>query len=213
VIFSVLISNFLGINMPLLGNNDRGQDLTWLIESLPNVWGCPSRQHLDFINVLEIHELPTTVHVAEGPVQERSGRIAPSDLRTWETGIGRQYNLLTFSLEELMEKKNIRNRLRDLGIRSRRPYVGLPLNDRRSVRLDWLRRFGPYRFSMRRWRNVLFTDESRFTLQQVDGRKRVYRHRGELYADACVDERGRFGGGSFMVWGASRIVERCLLLW
>jgi hypothetical protein len=79
--------------------------------------------------------------------------------------------------------------------------VGLPLNDRRSVRLDWLRRFGLYRFSMRRWRNVLFTDESRFTLQQAHGRKGVYRRRGELYADACVEERGRFGGGSFMVWG------------
>ena len=39
---------------------------------------------------------------------------------------------------------------------------------------------------------VLFTDESRFTLYRADGRRRVYRRRGERFAD---------GGGSVMVWG------------
>ena len=34
-----------------------------------------------------------------------------------------------------------------------------------------------------------------------DGRRRVYRRRGERFADACVLERDRFGGGSVMVWG------------
>ena len=28
----------------------------------------------------------------------------------------------------------------------------------------------------------------------------VYRRRGKCFADACVDERDRFGGGSVMVW-------------
>ena len=46
-----------------------------------------------------------------------------------------------------------------------------------------------------------FTDESRFTLYRADGRRRVYRRRGERFADACVVERDRFGGGSVMVWG------------
>ena len=54
---------------------------------------------------------------------------------------------------------------------------------------------------MRQWRRVLFTDESRFTLYRADGRRRVYRRRGERFADACVVERDRFGGGSVMVWG------------
>jgi hypothetical protein len=54
---------------------------------------------------------------------------------------------------------------------------------------------------MRQWRNVLFTDQSRFTLQRADGRKRVYRRCEERYADVCMVERDRFGGGSVMVWG------------
>ena len=54
---------------------------------------------------------------------------------------------------------------------------------------------------MRQWRRVFFTDEARFTLFRPDGRLRVYRRRGERFADACVLERDRFGGGSVMVWG------------
>ena len=54
---------------------------------------------------------------------------------------------------------------------------------------------------MRQWRRVLFTDESRFTLYRADGRHCVYLRCGERFADACVVERDRFGGGSVMVWG------------
>jgi hypothetical protein len=43
---------------------------------------------------------------------------------------------------------------------------------------------------------IVYTDESRFTLFRPDGQRR-----GERFADACVLERDRFGGGSVMVWG------------
>ena len=53
------------------------------------------------------------------------------------------------------------------------------------------------------WNTVLFSDESRFSLQRGDGRVRVYRRRNERYADCCVLERDHFGaGGSVMVWAA-----------
>ena len=35
-----------------------------------------------------------------------------------------------------------------------------------------------------------------------DGRQCVYRRRGERFADACVLQRDRFGGGSLLVWGS-----------
>ena len=34
-----------------------------------------------------------------------------------------------------------------------------------------------------------------------DGRRRVSRRRWECFADACVLERDKFGGGSVMIWG------------
>ena len=64
-----------------------------------------------------------------------------------------------------------------------------------------LRRHSLRQFPMHRWRQVLFSDESRFSLYRADGRKRVYRRRGERFTDACVMENDRFGGGSVMVWG------------
>ena len=98
--------------------------------------------------------------------------------------------------------KTVGSRLREIGLRARRPYAGLPLTQaRRLRRMAWLTAHAPRLFPMRQWRRVLFTDESRFTLYRADGRRRVYRRRGERFADACVVERDRFGGGSVMVWG------------
>ena len=71
------------------------------------------------------------------------------------------------------------------------------------ARVVWLgvKAQAPRRFPMRQWRRVFFTDESRFTLFRADGRRRLYRRCGERFADACVFERDRYGGGSVMVWG------------
>ena len=101
-----------------------------------------------------------------------------------------------------IHRKTVRNRLREFGLRVRRPNVGLPLNRaRRARRMAWMIAQAPRRFSMRQWRRVFFTDESRFTLFRADGRRRLYRRRGERFADACVFERDRYGGGSVMVRG------------
>ena len=47
----------------------------------------------------------------------------------------------------------------------------------------------------------MFSDESRFCLRFIDGRVRVWRRRGERFADSCVSAVTPFGGGSVMVWG------------
>ena len=52
----------------------------------------------------------------------------------------------------------------------------------------------------RQWHNVIFSDESRLSVSHADGRVRVYRSRNERYAQCCIRERDRFGGGSVMVW-------------
>ena len=64
---------------------------------------------------------------------------------------------------------------------------------RRLHRMARLTVHAPGRFPVRQWRRVLFTDESRFTLFRPDGRRRVYRRRGECLVNACVDEWDKFG--------------------
>ena len=95
----------------------------------------------------------------------------------------------------------VRNRLREFGLRPRRPYVGMLLTQRRrQVRMAWLTQHRPNLFPLRQWRNVMFSDESRYLLYRPDGRQRVYRRNGERYRDNCLVERDRFGGGALMVW-------------
>ena len=101
-----------------------------------------------------------------------------------------------------IHSKTVRNRLKDYGLTAHRPYAGPPLTPRRrAVRMNWLQHRQNH-FTRQRWRQVLFSDESRFTLFRSDGSQRVYERRGERFADACVIHRDRFGGGSLMVWGS-----------
>lgn len=95
--------------------------------------------------------------------------------------------------------KTVQRRLRSARLRSRRPYVGVPLTvGHKRARLNWatLHR----RWTRRQWNEVVFTDESRFNLKFSDGRVRVWRRRGERMDPANVVERDRYGGGSVMVW-------------
>lgn len=96
--------------------------------------------------------------------------------------------------------QTVRNRLREVGVRCRRPKKGVILTRRhRAARLAWARRH--MRLTRVDWANVLFTDESRITLRNADGRRRVYRRRGERFSANCVAEADRFQGGSIMIWG------------
>ena len=103
--------------------------------------------------------------------------------------------------------KTVRNRLREFGLRARRPNVDLSLSRAlRARRMAWVTAQAPRRFPMRQWRRVSFTVEPRITLFRVDGRRRLYRRRGEHFTDACVFERDRYGRGSVMVWEGFRMV-------
>ena len=55
-------------------------------------------------------------------------------------------------------------------------------------------------WTRRQWHNVIFNDESRFSVSHADGRVRVYRRRNEKHAQCCVRKRDRFGVGSVMAW-------------
>ena len=95
--------------------------------------------------------------------------------------------------------QTVRNRLRAVNLRCRRPYVGLMLTDaRRQRRVQWA--YQHRGWTQRMWNQVLFSDESRFCLSNSDGRVRVYRRNGERFTDAAVVQHDRWGGPSVMVW-------------
>ena len=92
----------------------------------------------------------------------------------------------------------VRSRFHSAGLRAWRPYVGVPISQRhRQARLAWTRQHR--RWTNQQWATVLFTDESRFLLGMLDRRRRVWRRRGERYANCAIVEHDRYGGGSLMV--------------
>jgi len=51
------------------------------------------------------------------------------------------------------------------------------------------------------WRNVIFSDESPFTLFQDGGKQYVRRRANEAYLDKCLFPTVKHGGGKIQVWG------------
>ena len=90
-------------------------------------------------------------------------------------------------------------RLREAGLKSCRQAIRIPLSpEHRKKRVVWCQNH--LAWSTEQWERVLWTDESRFTLDFNDRRIRVHRFPGERFATRCVKEHDRYGGGSIMMW-------------
>jgi transposase len=93
----------------------------------------------------------------------------------------------------------VRNRLKEVGLKCRRPKKAVQLTLRhKRERLRWAR--AHLRMTRRQWGRVLFSDESKIMMSRADGRARVWRRRNERFAEACVQPFDRWGGGSIHVW-------------
>ncbi|GFX66824.1 transposable element Tcb1 transposase [Trichonephila clavipes] len=85
------------------------------------------------------------------------------------------------------------------GLSARRPLLGLPLTQiHRRLRRQ---RCDERRMWAAKWKEVVFTDESRICLHHHDGRIRVWRHRGERMLNSCVMHHHTGPSLGIMVWG------------
>jgi hypothetical protein len=106
---------------------------------------------------------------------------------------------LNTSLNTTLHYNTIRSYLHDEGLGSytaqKKPHL---TPKHRTDRLRWCKEKKNW---VEEWKQVVWSDESRFALFQPDGQARVWRSPGEAYNQNCIQSTVKFGGGSVMFWG------------
>ena len=100
----------------------------------------------------------------------------------------------------VIHTNTVRNRLHDIGLNGRiarkKPYVN-KIN--REKRIAYAKKMMEKPFDY--WKNVLWSDESKFNLFDSDSKVIVWRSVKEEFDPKCIAPTVKHNGGSVMVWG------------
>ena len=96
--------------------------------------------------------------------------------------------------------KTIRRALHDMNIFSHVPAAKPLLNEvQRANRLSWCHK--RKNWSVRKWKSIIWSDESRFTIYKNDGPEHVWRTPGTRFNVKNMTPTIKFGGGGLMMRG------------
>ncbi|GFY05393.1 transposable element Tcb1 transposase [Trichonephila clavipes] len=97
-------------------------------------------------------------------------------------------------------RQTVYRRLGHIGLYARRPVRCVPLiTTHYRLRLTWSREHALW--TPQQWSCVMFSDESRFSLQSNSRRTLIWRAPGTRYHQENTIERHRYGGAGLLVWG------------
>jgi transposase len=184
--------------MPRLSNNDRNQALGMLragisTREVARLFNCHQstvvhlRQRLQTTNNVSDRPRPGQPRVT---TDQQDRHIRLQHLR-------KRFKTAASTARETPGRHNprissatVRRRLRENGLRTRRPFRGPLLTPRhRQQCLAWVKTH--LQWTRQRWQEVLFSDESRFCISNADGRIRVWRRQNERLAACCINEVDR----------------------
>ncbi len=104
-------------------------------------------------------------------------------------------------IQNTISEHTTRRTLKQMGYSSRRPHRVTLLsakNRKRRIQLPQTH----HNWTIEDWKNVVWSDESRFLLRHSDGRVRIWRKEHESMDPSClVSTVQAAGGGGVMVWG------------
>ena len=101
----------------------------------------------------------------------------------------------------------VARRLHERGLYARRPAVCVPLTAaHKRAHLAWCRQHQPW--TRLQWSTMLFTDESRFSLDTDSRRTLIWREPMTRYHPSHIREMDHYGGGGVMVWAGIMLDSR-----
>ncbi len=128
--------------------------------------------------------------------QRRTGRLVRDDRKATVTQITTRYNQ---GMQNIISERTTHRNITQMGY-SRRPHrVPLLSAKNRKRRLQFTQ--AHQMWTVEDWKNVAWSDESRFLLQHSDGRVRIWRKEHESMDPSCLVSTVQAGAGGVMVWG------------
>ncbi|GBL88526.1 hypothetical protein AVEN_159110-1 [Araneus ventricosus] len=98
-----------------------------------------------------------------------------------------------------ISRQTVARRLHEGGLFIRRPVVCVPLSPEHiRARLNWAHEHRSW--TPEQWGHVLFTDESRFNIQNDSRRAMIWREPGTRCRAPNIVERDHYKGGGLLVW-------------
>ncbi|GFV99562.1 HTH_Tnp_Tc3_2 domain-containing protein [Trichonephila clavipes] len=99
-----------------------------------------------------------------------------------------------------VSRQTVYRRLGHIGLYARRPVRCIPLNATHCrLRLTWSKEHALW--TPQQWSCVMFSDESRFSLQSDSRRTLIWRAPGTRYHQENTIERHRYGGAGWLAFG------------
>ncbi|GFY05791.1 transposable element Tcb1 transposase [Trichonephila clavipes] len=161
------------------------------------------RKHLDdFLRVriigrLECGRIQLKVSKELGIAQSVISITAKRNRRSTASDLSRQLSSATGTT---VSRQTVCRRLGPIGLYARRPVRCVPLTATHCrLRLTWSREHALW--TPQQWSCVMFSDESRFSLQSDSRRTLIWRAPGTRYHQENTIERHRYGGAGWLVWG------------
>ncbi len=129
--------------------------------------------------------------------QRRMSRLVRDDRKATVTQITTRYNQ---GMQNTISELTTRRTLKQMGYSRRRPHWVPLLSDKKRKRgLQFTQ--AHQNQTIEDWKNVAWSDESRFLLRCSDSRVRIWCKEHESMDPSCHVSTVQAGGGGVMVWG------------
>ncbi len=174
--------------------------LVWVFQKLLIYWDFHAQTSLGFREWSEKEKVSSERQLCgrkwlvDVRGQRRMGRLVKDDSKATVTQITTRYNQ---GIQNTISERTTRRTLKQMGYSSRRPHR-VPLLSAKN-RKRWLQfEQAHWNWTIEDWKNVPWSDESRFLLRHSDGRVRIW---NESMDPSCLNDSGWWCNGMGDIFG------------